>query len=91
MKKTFPEKPNVPLSPLLLQPFHISREKKNINLHTPPPQQFKKKAKKSRCTLSPLHNEYNINPAPPGTVKNNLSKLQAIKKVTKNNKLYLFQ
>jgi hypothetical protein len=39
MKKTFPEKPNVPLSPLLLPPFHISREKKNINLHTPPPQQ----------------------------------------------------
>jgi len=39
MKKTFPEKPNVPLSLLLLPPFHIFRGKKNINLHTPPPQQ----------------------------------------------------
>jgi hypothetical protein len=37
MKKTFPEK-NVPLSPLLLPPFHISREKKTVNLHPPPPQ-----------------------------------------------------
>jgi hypothetical protein len=39
MKKTFLETLNVPLSPLLLPPFHISRGKKNINLHPPPPQQ----------------------------------------------------
>jgi hypothetical protein len=39
MKKTFPKKPNVPLSPLLLPPFHISRGKKNINLHPHSPQQ----------------------------------------------------
>jgi hypothetical protein len=38
MKKTFLEK-NVPLSPLLLLPFHISREEKNITFHPPPPQQ----------------------------------------------------
>jgi len=35
MKKTFLEK-MVPLSPLLLPPFHIFRGKKNINLHPPP-------------------------------------------------------
>jgi hypothetical protein len=53
MKKTFLETLNVPLSPLLLPPFHISRAKKNINLHPPPPQQYKKKeGKKSTCTLS---------------------------------------
>jgi hypothetical protein len=40
MKKTFPETLNVTLSPLLLPPFHIYiGEKKNINVHPPPPQQ----------------------------------------------------
>jgi hypothetical protein len=29
------------------------KAKKNINLHPPPPQKYKKGEKKSRCTLSP--------------------------------------
>jgi hypothetical protein len=60
MKKTFLETLNVPLSPLLLLPFHISRGKKNINLHPPSPSTVKKIRKKinlhpfPQCTLSPL-------------------------------------
>jgi len=55
MKKNISRIKMYPFSPLLLPPFHISREKKNINFHPPPPQQLrKKKGKKSRCTLSPL-------------------------------------
>jgi len=44
MKKTFPEK-NVPLSPLLLAPFHISREKKTLT-STPSLSIVKKRRKK---------------------------------------------
>jgi hypothetical protein len=56
MKKTFLETLNVPLPPLLLPPFHISREKENINLHPPPLNSKKIEGKKSTCTLlsSPL-------------------------------------
>jgi len=53
MKKTFPKKPNVPLSPLLLLPFHISREKKTLP-STPSPSTVKKRRKKTRCTFSPI-------------------------------------
>jgi hypothetical protein len=51
MKKTFPEK-NVPLSPLLLPPFHISREKKTLTCTPLPLNSKKKEEKKSSCTLS---------------------------------------
>jgi hypothetical protein len=40
------------------------------------------KEKIQSAPFPPSHNEYNINPAPPGTIKSNLSKLQAVKKVT---------
>jgi hypothetical protein len=52
MKKTFPEKPNVPLSPLLIPPFHISREKKTLTSTPLPLNNKKKEEKKSRCTFS---------------------------------------
>jgi hypothetical protein len=66
MKKTFLKTLNVPLSPLLLPPFHTSGEIKNINFHPPPLHQFKKKLKKSTYTLSSpsSHNEYNPSPWP---------------------------
>jgi len=54
MKKTFLEKPNVPLSPLLLPPFHISREKKTLTSTPLPLNSKKKEGEKSRCTLSPV-------------------------------------
>jgi hypothetical protein len=66
MKKTFPEKPNVPLSPLLIPPFHISREKKTLT-STPLPLNNKKKKKKNQDApfqVPPSHNEYNIDPGP---------------------------
>jgi hypothetical protein len=56
MKKKFLETLNVPLSPLLLPPFHISRGKKKLT-STPLPLNSKKiEGKKSTCTLlsSPL-------------------------------------
>jgi len=62
MKKTFPKKPNVPLSPLLLPPFHISRGKKKLT-STPLPLNSKKKKKKNQDApfqVLPSHNEYNI-------------------------------
>jgi len=63
MKKTFPKK-NVPLSPLLLPPFHISRGKKKLTSTPLPLNSKKKKKKKSTCTISPnapfppSHNEF---------------------------------
>jgi hypothetical protein len=52
MKKIFLETLNVPLSPLLLPPFHISRGKKNVNFHPPKPSTVQKiEGKKSTCTL----------------------------------------
>jgi hypothetical protein len=65
MKKTFPEK-NVPFSPLLLPPFHISREKKTLTC-TPFPLNSKKKKKKNQAApfqVPPSHNENPINPGP---------------------------
>jgi hypothetical protein len=42
---------NVPLSPLLLPPFHTSGEKKKLT-STPSPSTVKQIKKKSTCTLS---------------------------------------
>jgi hypothetical protein len=54
MKKTFPEPLNVPFSPLLLPPFHISREKKTLTFTPLPLNNKKKQGKKSRYTFSPV-------------------------------------
>jgi hypothetical protein len=63
MKKNISKIKMYPFSPLLLPPFHISRERKTL-ISTPLPLNsfFKKKEKNQSAPFPPLHNEYNINP-----------------------------
>jgi len=53
MKKPFSETLNVPLSPLFLPPFHISRAKKKTLTSTPLPLNSKKKRRK-KINLHPF-------------------------------------
>jgi hypothetical protein len=69
---------------------HVKWKQKKTLTFTPLPLNKKKtkKGKKTRRTLSPLAQWIQHKPWPFSTVKSHLRKLQTVKKVTKNNKLY---